>query len=49
MKAGLPLSGKSFLKECKITTITVVSVYGALDLVVVNESLIGLSMIESRD
>jgi len=49
MKAGLPLSGKLFLKEDKITTITVISVYGALDLVVVNKTLTGLSMIESRD
>jgi hypothetical protein len=39
MKAGLPLSGKLFLKEDKITTITVVSVYCALDLVVVDKTL----------
>lgn len=37
MKAGLPLGGKLFLKEDKITTITGVS--GALDLVVVNKTL----------
>jgi len=49
MKAGLPLSDKLFLKENKITVITVVSVYGALDLVVVNKTLTGFSMIESRD
>jgi len=39
MKAGLPLNGKLFLKENKITTITVGSVYGALDFVVVNKTL----------
>jgi len=49
MIAGLPLSGKLFLKEDKIRTITVVSVYGALDFVVVNKTLTELSVIESRD
>jgi len=49
MKAGLPLSGKLFLKEDKIATITVVSVFSALDLVVVNKTPTGLSVIESRD
>jgi ABC-type proline/glycine betaine transport system permease subunit len=47
MKAGLPLSDKFLLKKDKITTIAVVSLYGVL--VVVNKTVTGLSMIDSRD